>query len=197
MKKYFALIMAVLLTAVLFTGCSKPDASLVGTWQGQLPLASVIGVQEQSSLNLYITLSFFEDSTFALTVDTSEITEKLDEIAQKAGEAGQGAKSGIEQLLKALGVENEMLSQAMKWLFPEKSADDEEAAKSTVIKGRFKTEDGKLYLSFVKAVGIYGSSYLTYSVEADTLTLDSFTGEQAELTQMVSPLLPITFQKVQ
>lgn len=197
MKKFIALMVAVLLTAALLTGCSKPDTALVGTWQGQLPLVSVIGVQEQSSLNLYVTLSFFQDGTFVLTLDTSEITEKLDEISQKAGGTGPSAKSGIEQLLKMLGFENEMLTQVLKWLFPEKSGEGDSQQKGNTINGRFKTENGKIFLSLVKVVGIYSDSYITYAVTDDSLTLEALGGAGEEIGNIAGKLLPLTLQKAQ
>ncbi len=197
MKKYIALTLAVLLTAALLTGCSKPDTALVGTWQGQLPLASIISEQEQSILNLPATLSFFEDGTFALTLDTSEIVAKLDEISQKAETAGQSAKGGIEQILKALGVENEMLTQVLKWLFPEKSGEDDSQQKSATVNGRFKTEDGKIFLSLVKVVGIYSDTYITYTVTDDALTLEALGGAGEEIGNIAGKLLPMTLQKTQ
>jgi len=197
MKKYIVLMAAVLLTAALLTGCSQPDAALVGTWQGQLPLVSVIGLQEQASLNMYVTLSFFQDGTFALTLDTSEITEKLDEISQKAEAAGQSAKGGIEQILQALGVENETLTQVLKWLFPEKSGEEDSQQEGTTISGRFKTEEGKIFLSLVKVVGIYSDSYITYTVTENALTLEDFGGAGEEIDTIADKLLPLSLQKAQ
>lgn len=196
MKKYIALIMAVLLMPALLTGCSKPDTALVGTWQGTLPLSQFIG-QEQSMLDLPTTMTFFEDGTFALTLDTSEISAKLDEISQKAEAAGQSAKGGIEQILQVMGVENEMLTQALKWLFPEKSGEGDSQQKGTTINGRFKTENGKIFLSLVKVVGIYSDSYITYAVTDDSLTLEALGGAGEEIGNIADKLLPLTLQKAQ
>ena len=109
--------------------------------------------------------------------------------------AGQDVSAGLEQVLGAAGLDSEKLQSILDLLFPKKDGETERKTTAT-IEGRCKAEDGKLYISLIKAVGLYGDTYLLYSVEGDALTL-SMPEEASEITKMLGGLLPITLQKVQ
>lgn len=186
MKRIGAIMLAAVL-ALSLCACQKSEpTALTGTWQGQWSMGS-------EEMTMKVDFVVHEDSTFALTVDAGALLNKIDEVTGQLEAAGQDVSADLDQALSSIGVDASGIKTLLDMLFPEKEGERKTTA---TIQGRCKTEDGKLYISLVKAVGLYGDSYLLYTVEGDTLSL-SLPEEASEITQMLGSILPITLQKAQ
>ena len=185
MKRFGAIILAAVLALSLCACAKEENNELVGTWQSQWSVGE--------DVELAVTFVVNGDSTFALTVDAGALLSKIDEITGQLESAGQDVSAGLDQALSAAGMDTALLQKLLEMLFPEKDGETERKTTAT-IEGRCKTENGKLYISLIKAVGLYGDTYLLYSVEGDALTL-SMPEESSEITKLLGALLPITLQK--
>lgn len=187
MKRIGGIFLAALL-AVSLCACGKTAPNeLTGTWQAQWSMG------EDMALGVAFVVN--EDSTFALTVDAGALLDKMDQVTGQLDAAGQNVSAGLEQAAGATGMNTAGLQKLLELLFPNKGNTAERKTTAT-IQGRCKTEDGRLYISLVKAVGLYGDSYLLYTVEGDALTL-SMPEQASEITKTLGALLPITLQKAQ
>ena len=187
MKRIVALFLAAVL-ALSLCACGKTEPNeLTGTWQSRWDITEDISIGVDFVVK--------EDSTFALTVDAGALISKIDDVTTQLEAAGQDVSAGLEQVLGAAGIDASGMQTLLDLLFPKKGSEGERKTTAT-IEGRCKTEDGKLYISLVKAVGLYGDTYLMYAVEGDTLTL-SMPEQASEITQMLGALLPISLQKAQ
>ena len=187
MKRFGVTILAAVLILSLCACAKEESNALAGTWQSQWSMGE--------DMNLSVNFVVHEDSTFALTVDAGDLLRKIDKVTSQLEAAGQDVSAGLEQVLGAAGLDSEKLQSILDLLFPKKDGETERKTTAT-IEGRCKAEDGKLYISLIKAVGLYGDTHLLYSVEGDALTL-SMPEEASEITKMLGGLLPITLQKVQ
>ena len=187
MKRVVAFLLAAVL-ALSLCACSKKESNeLTGSWQNQWNVAEDLAV--------VVNFTVKDDSTFVLTVDAGDLINKIDEITAQLEAAGQNVSDGVDQVLGTMGVNITQLQTLLELLFPKKG-DEGERKTTATIEGRCKTEDGKLYISLVKAVGLYGDSYLLYEVVDNALKL-SLPEQASEITKMLGALLPITLQKVQ
>lgn len=193
MKRIGAFLLVAVLVVALCTGCAAEiDSALVGTWEYDWALS------EDADVTLGVTMKVNSDGTFALTVDAGALMEKLDQVNEGIESAGQNVSTGLEQVLGNAGLDADTLQPLLEMLFPEdKDAENGERKETATIEGRCKTEDGKLYLSLVKVVGIYGDTYLLYSVEDGVLSLSLPEDDSSELSKMLGALFPLTLQKAE
>ena len=93
----------------------------------------------------------------------------------------------MEQKLKEAGLDISAITNLLSSLFPQKENEEQKATLS----GKFKTEDGKLFLGLGKAITIYADG-CTYAVEGETLTISAADGKTG---QTLGKLLPMEFKK--
>lgn len=185
MKRMMVLFLAAAL-ALSLCACKKAEPhELTGTWQTQWDLGG--------EMSMAVEFLVHENGDFALTVNAGDVLKKLDELTQAMGQAGAEVSEGVNQALGAMGVDLEEIQRVLDFLFPKKG-DSGERKETATIQGRCKTEDGKLYISLVKGLGLYGDTYVLYAVEGDALTL-SMPENESQITKMLGGLLPITLQK--
>lgn len=185
MKRIFVLFLAAAL-ALSLCACKKAEPhELTGTWQTQWELGGELSVD--------VELLIQENGDYALTVNAGEVLKKLDELTQVMEQAGAEVSAGVDQALGAAGINLQGIQTVLDLLFP-KNGDDGQRKETATIQGRCKTEDGKLYISLVKGLGLYGDTYVLYAVEGDALTL-SMPETDSQITQMLGGFLPVTLQK--
>ena len=189
MKKWIALLLAAVM--LVCSGCGeKTENELVGHWVYSWELSA------ESDITLDLDLTIQEDGTFVMEIHAAKLIQIFDRVEDGLDKAGENISQGVDQILNGLGIDTANLEKIMDYLFPEDKQTGERKETAT-IQGRCKTEDGKLYLSLVKAVGVYGNSYLSYTLEGDTLTLSLPEGDTSEIGKMLAPMLPMTLQKAE
>lgn len=198
MKRIVVLLLVLALSAGLFAGCAPAqiDEALVGAWNMQLDLAQplvdylkeqkmnkVLEKLDLSATKIDIGFTFNKDATYRADVDVAAI-EKLSAATSQA----VAAMPELEQKLKELGLDISGITNLLTTLFPEKK----DGEKKATVEGKYKVENGKLFLGLGKTVTIYGSDGYTFTVEDDTLTVTAIDGKTGE---SLSKVLPLKFKK--
>lgn len=194
MKKVSIWLLVLVLCMCLLAGCApaKVDEALIGTWSMQLDLAqpmvdylkeqkldAVLEQMDLSATKVGISFQFREDATYRADVEVGAI-EKLSAATSQA----VAAMPELESKLKEAGVDISGITSLLTTLFPQKQ--DEE--KKATVEGKYKVENGKLFLGLGKTVTIYGSDGCSYTVEDDTLTITAIDGNTAEALKKALPL---------
>lgn len=203
MKKTLALLLTILLTLSLLTGCSgKADPALTGAWQSTLdlsgPVKSLLESQELGALTEQLDLSgciatlkltFSEDCTYTFVFDAAVLQELMTRVNDLTEKLGNGTQVTLEKLLESAGLNIDGLSQILDKLFAGK-----ELPKEITLSGSYKAEDGKLYLSLTKAP-LFTESHFTYTADGSTLTLTGFGGGSDQVPENISSFFPYAFEK--
>ena len=197
MKKAIVLLLTVLLCTTLFAGCATAqiDEAVVGTWNMQLDLAApmvellkenkldaLLQELDLSATKVDITISLQADGAYTADVDVGAI-EKLSAATAKA----VAAVPELEKKLKEVGVDISAVTNLLNTLFPKKENEEQKAT----VSGKFKTEEGKLFLGLGKTITLYADG-CTYTVEGDTLTISAIDGSMGQTLENV---LPMEFKK--
>lgn len=209
MKRILSLSLALLMLALLFTGCSKETDALLGTWEGEVNYASYFnqGLAESAGealsqywqvdeFNLTLVMTFREDGTYSMAVDQEKLDASLEQLKQvlTAGMteymedliAASGTEMTVDELLESLGISIEDLLDG---------AISDEVINALVAEctfdGNYDAKDGKLYTSAGLEYSIDEGLYETYEVTEDTLTLLSIVSDEdsARLDEALYPIV--------
>ena len=203
MKKIFSLLLTVLLTLSLLTGCANnADPALTGTWQSTLDLSGAAkGLLESMELNMIaeqldlsgcnatLTLTFSADSTYTFVFDAAALQALLTRVNELTEKLGDGTQVTLEKLMENAGLNIQGLSQILDTLFNGK-----ELPKEITLNGCYKAEDGKLYLSLTK-VPLFTDSHFTYTADGSTLTLTGLGDTDDDIADSTGKFFPLTFEK--
>lgn len=210
MKKTVALLLALVMLTGLLAGCGGDDA-LVGTWEMSMEMADQMNQQfAAAGLGDYIKLDSFamavhftfkEDGTYSCTADEDGLVKALDtlkttirdgvtayaeDVVKQATDAGMGDYT-VDDVFAAAGTTlDEMIDQ----MFMEDEI--KAAAAKQTAEGKYKTKDGKLYLSDALDHIPDEKMYQTYTIDGDTLTIEESVGGDGSDTGMY----PMTLKKV-
>lgn len=212
MKKKIALLLSiVLMLSVVLCACSTQTEKdkLVGTWKTTVNMADAFNEEMATEPEMaeYLTLESFdigfilvfnEDDTYSLTVDSEIMDASVEKLGQDLTDgllryfadvlAAQGVEMDVEDALTTMGISLEGLVEEMKAeAFSEESYSEMNAA------GKFKAEDGKLYLSDSVDAEVDTADYNTYTLDGDTLTLEAGTEPDDD---MVAYMYPMTLTRV-
>lgn len=205
MKKRIALLLSlVLVLSALLCACGSEKDKLVGTWNTTIDMAESFNQElaadpemaeylSLESLEVGYTLTFSEDDTFALTVDTASMDAAAVTLAETMTEgmkkyfadafAAEGIEMDVDAALAAMGMDlDALVDELMAEIFTE------EAYAEMNVSGKYKVEGGKLYLSESVDEEPSTDAYNPYTLDGSTLTLEAGTdadGEMAYLFPMV------------
>lgn len=213
MKRIFAFLLVLCMTAAALTGCGDTK-KLLGSWQAQLDLTDAMqqalqleGFSEDyqvESFQVTATLTFLEDHTYTLALDEASVEaaseallKKLEEHMLKAMEdelAALGLTATLEQLFEHTGIDLDTLFSKMRQTFADSKL-AENLAEQVAATGQFKLSDGKLYLS-ADPQAEPESDHVGYTLEENRLTLSSPSGS-LPTENLVLSLDGICFQKAQ
>lgn len=210
MKKTIALLLAMVMLTGLLAGCGGDDA-LVGTWEASIDVTDQLNQQfaaaglgdyiKLDSFAMAVRFTFNEDGTYSCVVDEDGLGKALDTLkttlrdgltayAQDAVDEAAAAGAGeftVDDVFAAAGT---TLDEMMDQMF----MDDEikAAAAEQTAEGKYKAEDGKLYLSDAPDHIPDETMYQTYTIEGDTLTIhESVGGDGSD-----AGAYPMTLKKV-
>lgn len=210
MKKNMAKLLSVMLVLVMLlalTGCSGDQEKLVGTWEAELDMASVfnesMGDAEEAeflavdSFSFKMVLTFTEEDTYTMSADEDSVVAAMEGLKEdlKAGMeeylvhvmAQEGLVMDIDEIMEMMGLSMDELIDSV---VTQELID--EMVSVMVTEGKYRAEDGKLYLSDSVDTVVDMTTYETYTLEGDTLTLVSTT----ETDEYSEYLYPMTFTKV-
>lgn len=206
MKKRIALVLClVLVLSAVLCGCGSEQDKLVGTWKTTVNMAESYNQELASdpemaeylsveTLEIGFTLTFNEDGTYALTVDPASMDAAAEVLAQSMTDglknyftdilAAQGVEMDVEEALAAMGMDLDTLVEELK-----NEAFSEEAYTEMNVEGRYKVEDGKLYLTEDVNAEPAGGEYNTYTLEGATLTLEAGSEADSDMAFMFPMVL--------
>ncbi len=209
-KRILSLILALVMVLTL-AGCSSDKDALVGKWVGVMDLAdalnSYLAAALDAELMSYFTLSSFdvklvftfrEDDTYSLTVDESAMPKTLETFKNdlRGGMvkymedmiAAEGYEMSVDEFLAFAGTS---VDDLMEQAFPESMMDQlvEEMTAGVNSEGKFKANDGKLFMTDSASEDINDTMYDNYTLEGDTLTLVTTTDDMDEFTAAMYPMV--------
>lgn len=206
MKKLLCVVLSLVL-ALSMIGCGGSDAEkIIGTWEGEMDAAELLNAGMDTgdeSMSEYIhadsfpvvwQFTFNEDGTCRLAIEEESFKESFNAYLEtfKAG-----LTKYLEDMLAEMGMEmsvDELLTQmggSLDDLVAETLNDEmiEEAMGDMVSEGKYKVEDGKLFLSDSLDEEINENVYVTYELDGKNLTLLESFGEALEgLEDMIFPM---------
>ena len=191
MKKVFAMILAVVMTVMLFGCAPKADTKIIGTWHYDIDaldylmegIAESVGEsQEAQDILEYIDLASmnirlvcrFEEETYSFTVDEALLRQELDGVVTACMD---GITEYVEALLASYGLDMSVQEvMEMVGLDPEELINTDMLMESFDLdsirmEGRYKAYDGKLYISENVDEEPDMDKYDEYTLEGDSLTM--------------------------
>lgn len=200
MKKWSAMILAVLLLAALLAGCKPSEESLlVGKWEAKVDLAlayedllaradaTVAAHVDLRQFDVELTAQFMSDGTYRLRVDEDQLrtgTVNMDAAIRQGMAAYLQAQTGktMDNLLTAAGL---TMDEVMEKYF----ADDLTAVirENLESEGTYKVSGGKLILTDEDGSKFFEGKC---DVEEEELVLKS-----GVTRAVISSLLPLTLEK--
>lgn len=215
MKRIFAIALALVMMLSL-AACGQTDADkLVGTWTSDLDMSSVTnemlaamgeGAEEYFTFeNFTVTLvmTFNEDGTYSTTVDEASVEAAVDSLMAtvedgmvkmlEAQIAEAGLNMTVDEMLAVSGMTMEDLMASV-----DTSALVTEMTEGSASEGKFKAEDGKLYMSAGLDYEVDEAVYDTYELDGTTLTLTGHVGAETDEEQLVADeMYPVTLTKAE
>ena len=203
MKKTALFLAVVMVIALVFTACAeKPDnKKIIGSWNASVDMTDKLNESTASfgditveSFKFDLTFTFNEDGTFALAIDEESFKESFSAIKPTLVSA---LESSMEAMAEAFGVTVEDLleGQSVEDIINE-AFSSKTFGEALTKDGKYKIEEGKLYVADKDAAEIGESVYFTYEFKgSDELTLNSYVGadEDDQLNQML--VFPLTLKK--
>ncbi len=213
MKKIIVSLFLVAAILLSMTGCSSDQKALVGQWEADIDCTDALEAEIQSSLeeemipyfnlssfSMRMRLTFREDGTYSMDVDESSMQEtakifRKDLIAtMEAYMKDVAEENGIawEDFLSMVGGSMEELMQE---ILPDSDMDDmvREVLETTSKSGKYKAQNGKLYMTDSASTDISDNMYDEYVLKGDTLTLVTSTENMEEFE---AALYPMVFHRV-
>ena len=206
MKKILSLTLSALLLIALLAGCGgAAEQSLAGSWTADVNMTDYLNdmLGEEEELGQYLTLDDFtikllaefkDDGTYTFSGDPEAAKAAMDNLkVQLKGAMTAYLEDMIEQedlgmsldeLLEASGMSLDDLVNEM-----DESFSAEDLVSGLSMEGKYKYEEGKLYLS--DSLDEEAEEYEAAQLEGDTLTL---TGEGEEDGEFEG-LYPVVFQR--
>lgn len=206
MKKRIALVLCLVLAlSAVLCGCGTEKDKLLGSWTTTIDMAAMFNEElaaepemaeylSVETLEIGFQLTFNEDDTYALTVDPTTMDAAAETLGQVVSEgmrkyfsdalAAQGIEMDIDEALAAMGMDLDALVEEMK-----DEVFSEEAVAEMNVEGRFKVEDGKLYLTESVDEEPVGGEYNTYTLDGDKLTLDAGSEADSDMAFMFPMVL--------
>lgn len=208
MKKRIALLLSfVLVLSLALCACGGKE-TVVGTWKTNIDMADMLNQEMEAagmgeyinieSFNVPLVMEFKEDGTGSMTVDQDGMNETVDKLAEDMTTgleayftdyfASMGLEIDLDEALAASGMSMDDLVEEMKAEFA-----SEEAFAEFTTEFNYKAEDGKLYISDDLETEI-GTTYNTYELNGDTLTLEQGNEELDE--EAAKYLFPMVLTRV-
>jgi len=200
-----------LLMVLSLAACSSEKDALVGSWQGEYDMASILnesmtaGDPEMaqflnvSRFSLNYTITFGEDGSYQMSVDRKALEEAFWQAMEEI-ETGiydyfayfldsEGIEMDVESFL-ALG--NTSVDEMLAESFTEDYLD--EIVLSMAMSGNFDARDGKLFLSDGPETSPDPEYFEYYTLEGDTLTIDR--GSAQEVTEFDALIYPMVLTRM-
>ena len=153
-----------------------------------------------SDFTLVVTLTFNADDTFSMVVDETALNATMDTVRDdlQAGleqylmdiVAAAGVQMSIDDILAASGISMDAL---MDEIITQEMIDT--MISDIGSEGRFKAEEGKLFLSAGLEYDVDENIYEVYTLDGTTLTLLE-TISTEEVDEFTKSMYPMVFQKV-
>lgn len=203
--------------AVLLMGMSScsQTSELVGSWHTELDVSDMFNSSLTAQLEedmvpyfsdgefvLGIDLVFSEDGTYQKSINDEAMTETVDAYKEYMVSAMTSyfedylADNGLSMSVEELLIQSDLNLEELA----------DEAMSDTMVnsmkaefegKGKYKTEDGKLFLSMGVDYDVDPAVYDTYEFDGETLTLTAtYDANGAVEDETITSLYPITFTKV-
>ena len=214
MRRFLSIAM-VLVMILLLTACGPAEKDqLLGTWKTEMDLTELFNesmvatadeelreILQVRKFNLTVSLSFYDDDTYVMTVDEEalnatmmaareDLQAGLEVYLMETVAAAVGFEISLEDILAAAGTSMEELMDDI--ITPELVEDIVSGINSD---GKFKAEDGKLYLSAGRMYEVDVNEYETYTVEGNTLTLHAYVPAD-EVDDFTKGMYPMVFHKI-
>ena len=197
MKKIIAFLLVLAMLLTLTVGCAKKQQEptlqerLAGIWKGQLDIAGILKAQLGEALegleleNILITviLSFTQDGAYTLDVDEETLAAAIDGLMETLSVY---LRNTMEKEMAALGLGSDQILGALSTTvegFVDKMLDSVrdmdlggQIAKEIKAQGKVLAEVGKLYISESVDAEPDQTTYLSYTLEGDVLTITEQTG---------------------
>ncbi len=205
MKKIIALLLTILISAFCLAGCMEKSIDpIVGKWETNIPHTALMGVSENSTEGLYqyvnydnvyktFTYEFSADGYYTETTDIesyiSAYKTAIEEALYKYYEAmilESGLTITVEEALEKDGVTVDS--------FIDQSSLEALRSEDTVREGKYKAEDGKLYLSSGREYEVDEAVYSEYTLSTDKLTLINQVGIGSDETTL--SVFPLEFTRI-
>lgn len=199
-KRVLSVFVAAMLMLTMLTACgSKRDDGLVGEWTCKMDFASYINeglasepdLAEHMALDefiLEIKLSLNEDGTYKMHADTEANQAAYEDLKEQLKEGmtsyltsvAEEADMTLDEVLSAAGTTvDELLDEAFGQEVYEEIVGNMEAS------GKWDAADGKIYMTDGTEGKIDKSTYETYTLSGDTLTITgSSDGSDTEMYPM-------------
>lgn len=218
MKRIASLALVLVMIVALFAGCASSGSEskltdqekLVGTWKGDLDMTKTMmeelgeGVEgfELDEFKVTAVFTFTQEGTYTMELDEESVQKAMDGlIAGMEGfmktmmeEMAKEAGMTLEDMLAASGM---TMEDMMSMVTEELEGQDlvGEMVKDAKSEGKYKAENGKLYLSESLDAEVDINVYDTYTLEGDVLTLTATYGADEEETDMMKSVYPIVLKK--
>lgn len=207
MKKTIAFLLAAVMLTGLLAGCGGDDA-LVGTWEMSMEMTDQMNQQfaaaglgdyvKLDSFAMVVRFTFKDDGTYSCAADEDSLVKTLDALKTTIRD---GLIAYAEDMIAAEGLEDvtvddvfaaagTTLDEMMEQMFMEDEI--KAAAAEQTAEGKYKTKDGKLYLSDALDHVPDETMYQTYTIEGDTLTIEESVGGDGS----DAGAYPLTLKKV-
>ena len=208
MKKIITSVLSALIVlsiALTLTGCGE-KSKFVGTWKATIDLSDKINEQlEGEEFSEYIDIKDFKlDMVITFNSDDTYKREITEESAEKALEDlyeafEEGMEKYLKQMLKDEGIDmtvDELLESQDTSMDDFIDAFKEEVNVESVTKdfnasGKWKVEDGKLYMSDSTSKEVDTSEYEKYEISSSELKLTESSDDDEDLKD----LYPLVFTK--
>lgn len=209
MKKIVSLTLALVMIAMIVAGCAAEEKRLVGTWKGELDMTASLleemGEQldgfELQEFRVTVVYTFREDGTYEMGLDEASVQAAFDGLIdsmkalmkEKLEQRAQEQGKDLEQLLANSGLTVEDLMKNITDAAAEKNLAERLMERSQV-QGRYKAEDGKLYITTAPDEEISAEVYDTYALKGDVLTLTNTVGSNEE--NLIHAVYPVILKKL-
>lgn len=212
MKKRIALLLSfVLVLSLALCACGgEKKETLVGTWTSSFDMAEIYNQSlmdadptmaeflSVDSLLIPLVMTFNEDGTYSMTVDKAGMDESMNKLIDEMTVgleayfndyfSSMGLEIDVNEALAASGMSMDQLVEEMKGeIMSEDMYADMESA------GKYKAEDGKLYMSESVDEEPGTAVYNTYKLSGDSLTIEI--GNEEIDDEMASLIFPLVLKR--